>query len=107
MYCSSITLTALLLALNSTGSVTIWNKTTAENNIGFAEKLHEKTENELRGLSRGISYKTGPAVNGIYNQNLNGKSVLIEIGGVDNTIEEVNNTMLALADILNKYIKGE
>lgn len=81
--------------------------TTAENNIGFAEKLHEKTENELRGLSRGISYKTGPAVNGIYNQNLNGKSVLIEIGGVDNTIEEVNNTIEVLVKIIKETITEE
>lgn len=81
--------------------------TTAENNVGFAEKLNEKTESELRGLSRGISYKTGPAVNGIYNQNLNGKSVLIEIGGVENTIEEVYNTIEVLTRVIKDTITEE
>ena len=51
--------------------------------------------------------KQGLNVNGIYNQDISPNSILIEVGGVDNTIEEVYNTMNALADILNKYINGE
>ena len=45
-------------------------------------------------------------VNGIYNQDLSPNTLLIEVGGVDNTIEEVYNTIEALANVLNKYIKG-
>ena len=30
--------------------------------------------------------------------------MLIEVGGVDNTIEEVMNTITAISDILIKYI---
>ena len=30
--------------------------------------------------------------------------MLIEVGGVDNTIEEVMNTINALADILSRYV---
>lgn len=81
--------------------------TTIENNTGFAESLNQITEELYPGLSRGILNKTGPAVNGVYNQNLDGKSVLIEVGGVDNKLEEVNNTMEALSVILQKYIEGE
>ena len=81
--------------------------TTMENNTGFAESLNRITEELYPGLSRGVLNKIGPAVNGIYNQNLDGKSVLIEVGGVDNKLEEVNNTMEALSVILQKYIEGE
>ena len=45
--------------------------------------------------------KTGANVNGVYNQDLSPNCILIEVGGVDNTIEEVNNTMDAIADTLS------
>ena len=81
--------------------------TTKENNVGFAEKLDMETNNLLRGLSRGVSYKTGEPIHGVYNQNLFGKSVLIEVGGVDNTIEEVNNTMEILSKVIESVVKEE
>lgn len=84
-----------------------YEHTLEENNVGFAEKLNELMEKYYPGLSRGINYYTDPPVNGIYYSNLNGKSVLLEIGGVDNYLEEVNNTMEAFAFIFNKYLKGE
>lgn len=87
--------------------VTGLEHTTKENNIGFAEELNNITENLYPGLSRGISYKDETPVHGVYNQNLNGKSILIEVGGVENKIEEVNNTMTALARVIYEYIKGE
>ena len=51
--------------------------------------------------------KTGINVNGIYNQDINNNCILIEVGGVENTIEEVYNTMDAISNILYKYIKGD
>ena len=81
--------------------------TTKDNNVGFAEKLDMETNNLLRGLSRGVSYKTGEPIHGVYNQNLFGKSVLIEVGGVDNTIEEVNNTMEILSKVIESVVKEE
>lgn len=81
--------------------------TTAENNIGFAEKLDEILKRDYPGLSRGVLKKTGTPTPGIYNQNLNGKSVLIEIGGPDNKIEEVYNTVEVLSKVLTEVIKEE
>jgi len=83
--------------------------TLAENNIGFAEELNEIIEKNYPGLSRGVLKKTGssPSTNSIYNQNLEGKSVLIEVGGVDNKIEEVYNTMAALSKCLTELIQRE
>ena len=77
-----------------------------ELNYNLANSLNNLFDNYYQGLSRGIMKKTGPNVNGVYNQTISPNCILIEIGGVDNTIEEVYNTMAALADILDKYIKG-
>ena len=79
-----------------------WEK----NNI-LATNLNNIIESNYNGISRGIIQKSGNNVNGIYNQDLSPNCILIEVGGVDNTIEEVNNTMEALANMLAIYIKGE
>lgn len=77
-----------------------------ESNYGFANELNDLINKYYSGLSRGVLTKTGINVNGVYNQDLSPGVILIEVGGVDNSIEEVNNTINALADILYKYIKG-
>ena len=64
-------------------------------------------EKNYQGLSRGKIKKTGITANGIYNQDISPNCILLEVGGVDNNIEEVNNTMLALSHILTIHIKGE
>ena len=77
-----------------------------ESNYNFANAINSLITENYSGLSRGIIKKTGMNVNGIYNQDLSPNTLLIEVGGVDNTIEEVYNTIEALANVLNKYIKG-
>jgi len=86
--------------------VTGMEHTTPGNSDGFAEALNEILEKKYPGLSRGILNNGGTPVHAIYNQNLNGKSVLFEVGGVDNKIEEVNNTMEALSKVLSEYIRS-
>lgn len=76
-----------------------------EPNLNLANELNNIIEEKYPGISRGISKKTGKGVNGIYNQDISSNSMLIEVGGVDNTIEEVNNTMDVLAEIISNYIK--
>lgn len=58
-------------------------------------------------LSRGIYNRPTPSWPDSYNQDLNSGVILIEVGGKENTIEEVSNTVLALSDVIKKYIKGE
>ena len=60
---------------------------------------------EYQNLSKGILAKEGKNVNGVYNQNLDKNLLLIEFGGVDNTIEEVKNTTVIVAKKLSEYIK--
>ncbi|QJC52597.1 stage II sporulation protein P [Paenibacillus albicereus] len=69
-------------------------------NMAFAESIHERLEQEYAGLSRGILGKTSKSGNGEYNQSLSGQSILIEIGGVDNTLEECYRTADALAEVI-------
>jgi stage II sporulation protein P len=76
-----------------------------EPNLKLANDLNSIIEEKYPRLSRGISKKTGRGVNGIYNQDMSPNSMLIEVGGVDNTIEEVNNTMEILSEVLSNYIK--
>lgn len=76
-------------------------------NLNMANELNNLFNKYYPTLSRGVITKSGKGVNGIYNQDFSKSTMLIEIGGQYNTIDEVNNTITALSDILFKYIKGE
>lgn len=76
-------------------------------NEAFALKIHEKLEEQYPGLSRGIWGKNANSGNAEYNQSLSSQSVLIEVGGVDNTIEESYRTAKALADVIAQIHKSE
>ncbi|HBA37471.1 MAG TPA: hypothetical protein DCY94_01980 [Firmicutes bacterium] len=67
-----------------------------------AEKLNSLLD---PALTRGIIEKTTEDGNGIYNQDLSGNAVLIEIGGNENTMEEVDNTLKLLATAIFKYLR--
>lgn len=71
-------------------------------NEAFATKLHEALEAEYPGISRGIWGKSAATGNGEYNQSLSENSVLVEVGGVDNTLEESYRTADALAKTISK-----
>lgn len=55
-------------------------------------------------LSRGIYKKQGQGVDGVYNQDINSKMILLELGGYQNTMSEVNNTIDLIASIIKEYI---
>ena len=76
-----------------------WNS-----NYNLANDLNNLFNDKYPGLSRGILKKEGPTVNGIYNQDISTGSMLIEVGGVDNNISEVMNTLNAICDVLSTYI---
>lgn len=78
-----------------------------EKNMALATTLNNLLNKEVPNITRGISKKSGTGVNGIYNQNLSAKSVLIELGGQYNEIEELNNTLKVLAKVILKYLEGE
>ncbi|WNS43732.1 stage II sporulation protein P [Paenibacillus sp. MMS20-IR301] len=70
-------------------------------NEAFANQIHQLLEKKYPGVSRGIWGKSsGNGNNGEYNQSLSPNSVLIEVGGIDNTAEELKRTADILADAI-------
>lgn len=76
-------------------------------NLKTVENINTIVNKYYPGLSRGIYKKEGAGVDGIYNQDISSNSILIELGGVDNNIDEVLNTVEALSNIFYYYVKGE
>ena len=75
-----------------------------EKNLKMSETLHNYLNKELPGISKGIYKKKGKYVNGIYNQDFNPNTILVELGGNENTIEEAVNTIEILSKVISKYI---
>lgn len=76
-------------------------------NLKTANKVNELVNKYYKGLSKGILKKEGIGVDGIYNQDISPNSILIEVGGVSNNIDEVLNTTEALATVINYLISGD
>ena len=74
-----------------------------KNNLKLAESLNKYIEKNCKGISRGVLKKP----NSKFNQDFNNNIILIEVGGVDNTLEEINNSIYILAKSINDYIKEE
>lgn len=80
---------------------------TYKNNLSVVEKLNNIINQNYPTLSRGILKKSGYGVNGIYNQDLNSNIILIEVGGNENNIEEVNNTLDIIANVIGEYLNDK
>lgn len=76
-------------------------------NLKVTEGFNNLVNKYYKGLSKGILKKEGKGVDGIYNQDISPNSILIEVGGVSNNIDEVLNTTEALASVINYLINGE
>lgn len=77
------------------------NHKESDKNSKFVKDINDRLNSKHKGLSRGI-YDRNDA---IFNQDMSDKCILVELGGVDNTLEEINNTLEVFANILNDYIK--
>lgn len=76
-------------------------------NLKVTEKINNMINSKYPNLSRGIYKKKGKGVNGVYNQDFNSNTILIEVGAEENTIDEVYNTALVISDILIEYIRND
>jgi stage II sporulation protein P len=74
-----------------------------QQNLELAKQLHAALERKYPGLSRGVLSKSKSSGNGVYNQDLSPRAILIEVGGVDNNLEELQNAMDAFADAFSEY----
>ncbi|EES73368.1 stage II sporulation protein P [Paenibacillus sp. oral taxon 786 str. D14] len=68
----------------------------------FAARLQNKLNEKIPGISKGIYQKDHSSGNGQYNQSLAEYSALIEIGGVENALEENYRTISILADAIHE-----
>lgn len=75
-----------------------------KNNLEIANNLNNKITKYYPTLSRGIMEKEGSGVNGIYNQDLSENCVLIELGGYENNISEVLNTIEVISQIIKEHL---
>ncbi|MFB4164864.1 stage II sporulation protein P [Alteribacillus sp. JSM 102045] len=79
-----------------------------EKNLEMATELHNKLEETYPGLSRGVITKGGGGANGRYNQDLSENSVLIEMGGIENSLDETYRTADILAEVISEqYFEAE
>jgi stage II sporulation protein P len=67
-------------------------------NLEYTKKLNAKVEEKYPGLSRGVFLKTKLEGNGVYNQDISNRAILVELGGVDNNLEELHRTVDALSE---------
>jgi len=74
-----------------------------QQNEQFASQIHQAMEAKYPGISKGMFAKSGEG-NGVYNQNFSPNSVLIEVGGVDNTLEECYRTVDLLAQAISEVV---
>ncbi|MEG2351385.1 MAG: stage II sporulation protein P [Bacilli bacterium] len=75
-------------------------------NQEVAVKLNELLKSRVPTISRGIIQKEGKGVNGVYNQDFSPNCILIELGGLENTKEEVLNTINVIHDAFSVFIRG-
>lgn len=75
-----------------------------QKNLDLANSINKKFNEKYPNLSRGVLTKKGADVDGIYNQDLNPNMILLEIGGQENTIDEVLNTIEATSLVLKEHL---
>ena len=71
-----------------------------DDNMNLVKKLNNSINTKYPKLSRGIydGYRD------TFNQDLNGNAILLEVGGQHNTVNEVVNTIDAIAEIIKENI---
>lgn len=74
-----------------------------ERNLEFAKKLNSELEKKYPGISRGVFIKGKSEGNGVYNQDLTERALLLEFGGIDNNLTELYNSVEAFSDIFSDY----
>jgi stage II sporulation protein P len=74
-----------------------------QENLALAKTLNQELEKKHPGISRGVLLKGYSDGDGVYNQDISTKAMLVEIGGVDNNLDELDRTVDALSEVLADY----
>ncbi len=70
-------------------------------NEAYAKSLNAEVNRLVPSISRGVITKSADSGNGVYNQDLSPHSVLIELGGIENTEEELNRTIAIISKAIS------
>jgi stage II sporulation protein P len=73
-----------------------------EKNLALATKFHKAINKKYPNLSKGVITKEGPGTDGIFNQDLSANALLMEIGGYENTLDEMYRTTDVIADVFSE-----
>lgn len=75
-----------------------------KHNEQIAEQIKAEMERIVPGITRAMIKKGGPRVDGKYNQDLHPSLVLLELGGVGNTEDELNRTVNVVGKAMSAVI---
>lgn len=73
-------------------------------NLFFTQAIDDVIVRDYQNLSKGILQKSGYGVNGIYNQDVGYNVILMEVGGNENTSDEVFNTLDVMANVIKEKL---
>ena len=88
--------------LKEKGEISYLENPFREENLGFSFQLQKASNEYYPGLARRIYLKAYR-----YNLHLRPASVLIELGAQNNTVEEIMNGCVPLAQVLDLVLGGE
>lgn len=77
---------------------------TYQENLKIVTDINNIILEKYPTLTRGIMKKEGYGVNGVYNQDLSNNVILLEVGGHENNIDEINNTLEIIAEVIGEYL---
>lgn len=75
-------------------------------NSEFAKRIHTMLEQRYPGISRGVYAKSAQG-NGEYNQHFSTSSMLIEVGGPYNSLDEMYRTSDIMAEVVAELVRQD
>ncbi|MFJ7737908.1 stage II sporulation protein P [Lysinibacillus sp. NPDC097287] len=76
-------------------------------NTAYADSLSTALNKLIPNISRGVISKDGEGGNGLYNQDLAKEMIIVELGGVENTEEEINRTIAILGKAISNAFDSD
>ena len=76
-------------------------------NTAYADSLSTAMNKLVPNISRGVISKDGDGGNGLYNQDLAKEMIIVELGGVENTEEELNRSIAILGKAISTAFAKE
>ena len=76
-------------------------------NTAYADSLSTAMNKLVPNISRGVISKDGEGGNGLYNQDLAKEMIIVELGGIENTEDELNRTIEMLGKAISNAFAND